>query len=158
MALKTQGSNLYIIDPDATGGPAVLEVGCVTSLTGISVARDQIDVTCLDSEARIFEPGMATPGTATFNINFDPEDETHIRLYDLWRSGAKFEMALGYSDGSAAPDLDTAGLFDLPTTRSWLVFHQVYLSNVPQDLALNSVVTSAVEVQLSGFPDFFKKA
>ncbi len=158
MPLKTQGTQLFIIDPDASGGPAVLQIGCVTSIDGIEATRDQNESTCLDSEARTYEPGLATPGQATFGINFDPADASHIRVFELWQAGTKFEMALGYSDGTAPPNgVDSAGLFDLPTTRSWLVMHNAYFANVPQNLALNALVTANVAVQLSGFPDIFVK-
>lgn len=159
MSLKTQGTHLYIIDPDATGGPEVLQVGCVTSIDGIEATRDQLEKTCMESEAREYEPGMPTPGQMTFGINFDPADDSHVRIYELWRAGTKFEMALGYSDGTAAPSgIDTAGQFELPTTRSWLVMHDSYFANVPQSLALNALVTANVAVQLSGFPDLIRKA
>jgi len=158
MTLKTQGTNLYFIDPDATGGPAVVAVGCVTSIGGISVARDQIETTCLEGVARTYEPGMPTPGQMTFGINFDPSDPSHARIFDLFKAGTKVDMALAYSDGTAPPTLDTSDLFDFPTTRSFIHFEDAYFADVPQDLALNSVVTSTVAVQLSGFPTLFPKA
>ncbi|GAB3282652.1 hypothetical protein GCM10027347_59020 [Larkinella harenae] len=158
MALKTQGTHLYLIDPDAVGGPDVLTIGCVTAVNGIEATREQLETTCLDSPARTYEAGLATPGQMTFTINFDPADESHVRIYELWKAGTKFEMALGYSDGTAVPTVDTNGMFDLPPTRSYLVFHDTYIANVPQDLALNALVTANVAVQLSGFPDLFKKA
>lgn len=155
MALKTQGTNLYILDPE--GSPSVLTVGCVISIDGIEATRDQLESTCLDSAARTFEPGMPSPGQLTFGINFDPSDDSHVRVYDLWKDGTKFEMALGYSDGTAPPTID-AGEFELPTTRSFLIFHDAYIANVPQSLALNALVSANVAVQLSGFPDIFVKA
>lgn len=155
MAIKTQGTQLYIIDPD---DDSLIEVGCMTAINGIEATRDQLETTCLNSDARTYESGMATPGAATFTINFDPSDDSHVRVYELWQSGEKFEMALGYSDGTAVPDVDTAGEFDLPTTRSFLVMHDSYIANVPQDLALNALVNANVSVQLSGFPDLSAKA
>lgn len=157
MALKTQGTQLYIIDEGASGGAEVLTVGCVISIDGIEATRDQLESTCLESEARTYEPGMPTPGQMTFGINFDPADSSHVRVYELWRSGVKFEMAMGYSDGTATPTLDSSDMFNLPTTRSWLVFHDAYIANVPQTLALNALVNANVAVQLSGFPDLIPK-
>lgn len=158
MALKTQKTNLFLIDPDATGGPEVLQVGCVISIDGIEATRDQLETTCMEGEARTYEPGMPTPGQMTFGINFDPSDDSHVRVYELWRSGTKFEMAIGYSDGTASPSVDTDGLFDLPATRSWLVMHDSYIANVPQTLQLNALVNANVAVQLSGFPDLVRKS
>lgn len=158
MALKTQGTQVYIIDPGATGGPEVLELGCVTSIDGLENNREQLDATCLDSEARVYEPGMPTPGQATLGFNFDPQDPSHLRMYDLWRAGTKFEMAIGFGDGTAPPTLGSDDLFNLPSTRSWLVAHQVYFANIPLNLALNALVTASVTVQLSGFNDLYPKA
>jgi hypothetical protein len=70
MAVKTQGTDLYFVDPYDN---SVTKVGCVTSITGINAARDQIEVTCLDSAARLYEAGLGAPGAATFGINFDPQ-------------------------------------------------------------------------------------
>lgn len=155
MAIKTQGTNLYILDPDDC--TTIIEVGCVTAIDGIEATRDQLDSTCLDSPARTFEPGLATPGQMTFTINFDPADLSHIDVYNLWKAGTKFEMAIGYSDGTEAPTAGTGCLFNLPDTRSFLVLHDSFISNVPQSLALNALVNANVAVQLSGFPDLFRK-
>lgn len=159
MALKTARSSLYFIDPDAD---EVVQVGCVTSITGIEASRDQLDSSCLEEDARSFEAGVANPGTASFTINFDPADASHIKVYDLWRLGTNVQWALGLSDGPPAPaalvppTYASDGAFDLPDTRSWVVF-EAYVANVPLDLALNALVTANVSVQLSGFPSVFPK-
>ncbi len=152
MALKTQGSNLYMIDKDITGGPEVMEIGCTVSIDPAGATRDQLESTCLSSPARTYEPGLPTPQQLTFEINFDPADSSHKRVYDLWQSGEKFDMALAYSDGTAPPTLDTAGDFHLPSTRTYMVFHDCFIANVPQTLALNALVNAKVAVQLSGLP------
>lgn len=155
--MKTQGTKLFFIDPSASGGPEMVAIDCVTNADGAEAPRDQIESTCLENEARTYEPGMPTPGQLTLGLNFDPSTASHKRIYDLWRAGTKIEMALGYSDGTDVPDLDSDDLFDLPTTRSFLVFHDAYFANVPQSFALNALVTANVTVQLSGFPDLFVK-
>lgn len=161
MSVKTQGTELWFLDPV---GPAVVKVGCVTTINGLTAARDQIETTCLDSDARTYEAGMATPGTATFGINFDPADESHVRLHELYRQGTKVEWALGWSDFIPGPPADgpppTAGTeedFNLPGTRSWIAFNG-YVSDLPFDFALNAVVASTVSVQVSDFPILVPKA
>lgn len=161
MPLKTQGTQLFIIDPDNC---SVMEIACVTSIDGIAATRDQLESTCLDSAARTYEAGMATPGQMSFTINFDPSEASHNRVYELWQAGTKFEMALGYSDGildsngdMEAPIVDSDCLFDLPDSRTFLVMHDSFFANVPQTLALNALVTANVSVQLSGFPDIFRR-
>lgn len=148
MAVKTQGTELYFIDP--TDG-SVTEVGCVTTITGLTAARDQIETTCLDSTARTYEAGMATPGTASFGINFDPSEASHTRLHELYVAGTKVDWALGWSDGTATPTVDSNDDFVLPSTRTYITFNG-YVSDLPFDFALNAVVQSNVSVQVSDFP------
>jgi hypothetical protein len=147
MALKTQGTQLYFIDPEDF---SVVTVGCVTALTGLTAARDQIETTCLDSTARTYVAGMATPGAAQFTINFDPSDSSHVRLHELYVEGLDLDFVLGWSDGTAAPTSDSTA-FTLPTTRTWIEFSG-FISDLPFDFALNTVVTSNVSIQVSGFP------
>lgn len=155
MSVRTQGTELWFLDPE-TGDP--VKVGCVTTLSGLTAARDQIETTCLDSSARTYEAGMATPGAAAFTVNFDPADESHTRLHELYVAGTKVEWALGWGDYTPwlpalgpVPTGDTAGNFNLPTTRSWITFNG-YVSDLPFDFALNTVVTSNISVQVSDFP------
>ena len=163
MSLKTARTSLYFIDPEFdSSGPGIVTVGCPTSITGIGASRDQLEDTCLEDSARSYEAGLGTPGQASFTINFDPSDDSHIRIYNLWKLGTKVDWALGLSDGPAAPaalvppTLDSSD-FDLPTTRSWITFNG-YIADVPLDLALNAFVTATVTVQVSDFPLIFPKA
>jgi hypothetical protein len=153
MAKKTQGTELYFIDPDTF---AVRKVGCVTALNGLTAGRDQIETTCLDSEAREYMAGMATPGAAQFTINFDPADASHVRLHELYVAGTTLDFALGWSDGTGIAPTSDSTAFDLPTTRTWIAF-EGYVSDLPFDFALNSVVSSQVSIQVSGFPTLVPK-
>lgn len=153
MSVRTQGTMLWFLDPDS-GEP--VRVGCVTSINGLTAARDQIETTCLESEARTYEAGMPTPGAATFGINFDPRDPSHVRLHELYREGVSLQFALGWSDGVAAPTADTAGLV-LPNTRTWIAFDG-FVSDLPFDFSLNAVVSSTVSVQVSDFPALAPRA
>lgn len=155
MSLNVQGSNLYFADPDTS---AIIEVGCVTTLSGLTASRDQLDVTCISSAARIFEAGLLTPGAATFSINFDPSDASHVRLHELYRLGTTLDWALGLSDGTAPPSsLDSNGNFNLPTTRTFITF-EGYVSDYPFDLAIGAKVASNLSVQVSDFPELHVKA
>ena len=127
----------------------------MTAISGITAARDQIETTCLSSAARTYEAGLATPGTAQFTINFDPADDSHVLLHDLYVAGTTLEWTVGWSDGTAPPTA-VAGAFVLPNTRSWVSFDG-FPSDVPFDFGLNSVVTSTISVQMSGFPSLTPK-
>lgn len=161
MAVKTQGTELYFVDPDDN---SVVTVGCVTTITGLTAARDQIETTCLDSAARTYEAGMATPGAANFTVNFDPSDASHLRLHELYVAGTKIDWALGWGDftpgppaAGPVPTVDSDGDFVFPTARTFIAFNG-YVSDLPFDFALNSVVTSNVAVQVSDFPVVVAKA
>lgn len=162
MAILTQFTDLYFLDPDTD---EVVEVGCVTSLTGLTAARDQIETTCLNSPGRTYEAGMPTPGTASFTVNFDTTDESHIRLHELYRLGTKVDWALGWSDYTPPkgpglgpePTANTSGSMDVPVGRTWILFNG-YVSDLPFDFALNTVVTSNISVQVSDFPVLVPKA
>lgn len=134
----------------------MLTVGCTTSISGISAARDQIETTCLESDARTYEPGMVTPGTATFGINVDPADASHVRLHQLFVAGTQLNWAIGFGDGTAVPTVDTAGEFILPTSRTWIDFDG-YISDYPFDFQLSAVVASTISIQMSGMPLFSPK-
>jgi len=160
-AVKTQFTDLYFLDPDSQ---EVIEVGCVTSLTGLTAARDQIETTCLNSPGRTYEAGMATPGTASFTVNFDPSDSSHTRLHELYRDGVKVDWALGWGDydlprgpGLGPEPTVNSGGMDVPDTRTWILFNG-YVSDLPFDFALNTVVTSNISVQVSDFPVLVPKA
>lgn len=152
MAIKTQGTALYAIDP-ADG--SVLTVGCVTSIDGIDTSIDQIETTCIGDTARSYVAGLASPGTASFGINIDPSDESHVRLHQLKVSGAVLTWALGWSDGTAAPTVTTNSSGDdefvLPATRSWLEF-EGFMNSFPFSFAQNAVAQSSVGIQISGDP------
>lgn len=143
--MKTQGTDLYAIDPR---DGSLIDVGCVTSIDGIDSSIDQIETTCLNSAEREYIAGLGTPGTATFGINIDTQDANHIALYEIKQLGLTLDWAIGMSDGTAAPTTDSDG-FVLPSTRSWITFRG-FMNSFPFTFALNSVVQSTVGIQVSG--------
>lgn len=154
MAIVTKGTVLYTIDPD---DESLITVACVTSVDGIDTTNEQIDITCLESLVRQFTAGMSNPGQASFGLNIDTTETSHTRLHQLKVAGTTLWWALGWSDGTAAPTVDSGGTFDLPTTRSWLRF-QGYMANFPFNFAINDVVKSTVSIQISGEPQLTAKA
>lgn len=149
MAVKTQGTQLFVIDPDGSAGCEVLAIQCATSLSGLGAPREQIETTCLEDTARTYVGGLATPGQLTVSVNFDPGNATHLRLYELWKANTSFDFAIGFGPETDVPDVDSACGFDLPTGRSFAVA-EGYVVDVPMELALNTVVTATIPIQLSG--------
>lgn len=158
VATKTQGSQLYIIDPTATGGPELVKVSCATSLSGLSNPREQIETTCLESEAREYVGGLSTPSQLTVTVNFDPTNDSHYKLYQLWRENSEnFKLSIGFG-GSADndPTVDSDGEFSYPTDRTFIEF-EGYVVDVPLDAQLNSVWTAGIPIQISGSYTIFPK-
>ena len=157
MAIKTQGTQLYFID-ETSAGCEVIAVDCATSMTGLSNPREQIEVTCLESDTRQYEGGLSTPGQLTVSINFDPAQESHMRLYELWKlngPNSKFAIGLG-QPVNVAPTVDSACEFEYPITRTFVEF-EGYIADIPLEIALNSVVTTAVSIQVSGAYTIFPR-
>lgn len=150
MPTLAQGTNLYFIN-----GAAVVAVAA-TSISGLSAQRDSLESTDLTMNAKTFMPGLLSPGSAQFSIQFDPSDTTHKALHDAYVAGTSLKWALGWSDGTAAPTV-TLGEFTLPTTRSFMTFNG-FIQDVTFDFGLNSLVTSQVSVQVSGMPTLTAKA
>lgn len=158
MTIKAQGSDLYAIDP---ADNTLLDVGCITSISGIDTAIDQIETTCLNDLSRTYEAGLATPGAATFGLQFDPADPAHIRLHQLKTAGTTLQWVIGFSDGTVAPTAGTDSSGDpefvVSPTRSWLTFGG-YMNSYPFEFALNTMVTSTVGIQVSGEPVLIPKS
>lgn len=151
MAVKTQGSQLYFVTEDS-GGKTIHKVACATNLSGLSAPREQIETTCMDGDGREYESGLGTPGQVTVTINFDPAEESHMALYEMWASGAgNTDFVIGYGGPKDVnPTLDSDGeTLNFPTTRHFLHF-EGYVVDVPHEGGLNSVWTSDVPIQISG--------
>lgn len=149
--MRSAGTNLYFLDPD--NGCAVVEVGCPTTFSGLDSTIDQLETTCLSDTERTYVAGLGTPGTATFTINFDPQDATHQRLLELKNAGTSLVWAIGFPDGTADPTgtTDSAGEceFVIPTSRSWIEF-EGFLNSYSFDFPNAGLITSSIGIQVSG--------
>lgn len=157
MAILAQGTNVYFID-ETGSSPAVVTVDCATSFNPGGAPADQIETTCLESTTREYMPGLRTPGQASLSINADPENDSHILMHQLSETDPSptLKWAIGWSDGTTAPTIDSNGDFDLPADRTWFVF-EGYISDFPFDFSSNTVVTSTVSIQRSGGAQWVKK-
>lgn len=152
--MKTKGTMLYFINP---ANEAVVKGTEITSIDGITAAISQIDTTDLESTGREYIAGFSEPGAASIGVNFEPASADHVLMHSLFREGTTTKFAIGWSDGTSAPTVDSNGNFNLTTNRSWITF-EGYFSNVPFNFSLNEIVRSTVGIQISGFPELTPKS
>ncbi len=160
MAILAQGTQIYFIDPAYdSNGAGVRAVECATSFNPGGAPADQIETTCLEETSRTYEPGLRTPGQATMTINADPSYESHVRMHEMSETdpSPKVKWAVGWSDGTSEPTLDSLDDFDLPTDRTWFVF-EGYISDFPFDFQQNSVVTTQITIQRTGGSQWVAKS
>ena len=158
MSILSQGTNVYVLDPN-DGTPAVLKIEGATSFSPGGDPADQIEDTGLDAFERSYKPGLRTPGQASMGLNADPANASHLTLYDLSRENPApvLKFAVGWSDGTDAPTLNVGeDGFELPNTRTWFTF-QGYIADFPFDFTQNTVVTTEVSIQRSGNSAWIKK-
>lgn len=151
--MRTAGTELFFLDPDDC---SVVQVGCPTSITGLDSTIEQLETTCLESTARTYEAGLATPGTATFTLNINPQDASHKRLLELKSAGLSTKWVIGFPDAigtapSGAVDSDGECRFTLPSNRTWLEF-EGFVNSYAFDFSMNALITATVGVQVSGDP------
>jgi len=149
MSVLTQGTQIYLVDPDDLS--IVTVTGCTAFNPGGSPA-DQIEDTTLEELiARNYKKGLRTPGQASLTINADPQNASHIRLHELSEENVdrQVKFAVGWADGTAPPTADSDGDFVFPATRTWFSFSG-QVTDFPLDFAMNSLVTTAATIQRSG--------
>lgn len=158
MSIFAQGSELYFVDPDTK---AVVKVECPTGFTPGGAPADQLEDTCIDATTKTYKKGLRTPGSATVNLLADPKYASHVRLYELFAEDSdenvNIPFAIGWSDGKGiVPTVDSNGEFVFPTTRTWLTF-EGYISDFPFDFQTNTLVSTAMTIQVSGLSVWIPK-
>ena len=153
MSVVTQGTEGYILvrSPSSGGGFVVMPLGCVTSFDPGADSTDQIEDTCLSVRGtRTYQPGLTTPGAGSIGLNIDPDEASHLELFELSKTKEIISWAVGWSDGTTAPTVNGAGTgFNLPTGRTWNIF-DAYVSGFPFNFAANTVVQATVGLQRRG--------
>lgn len=152
--LKTQGTELFLIDPITSSTPEILKFACPTGITGLGGAADQLEDTCLDALVdRTFKRGLGNPGTVTVPFNFIPTNGSHQILFDLQADGRNLDWLIGFSDAASAPTLNTDDEFVAPASRTSAEFSG-YVSDVTIDIATNEIVRGTLLIQRSGAVSF----
>lgn len=156
MGVLAQGTRIYVIDP---ADDSVITINKVTTFNPGGAPADQLDDTGLENFEREFLAGLRSPGQASLGLNANPQDDGHVRLYELYETNPSpvLKWAVGWSDGTAPPTVDSNGDWVLPTTRTWFTYDG-YIADFPFDFSINTIVASTLSVQRSGGATWTKKA
>ncbi len=153
--IKTQGSELYLINP-LTTETELLKFACPTGIQGVvGGAADQIEDTCLDALTdKTYVRGLGNPGQAAVAFNFIPRNPSHqMVLTDLINDGRVLKWLNLFSESATPPTLDTDGAFVVPTDRTSVAF-DAYISDVSIEEATNEIVRGTLTLQRSGTPSW----
>ena len=145
MAIKTQGTQVYFIDPDDY---SVVEVTGVTSFNPGGAPFDELETTSLTDTDKTYIPGLRSPTEATIELNFDPTNSSHIQIFSMFTAGTVLEWVAGWADDTTDPTADSDG-FTLPATRTWYRLTG-FVKDCPFDFSVNSIVKSTVTIRKSG--------
>jgi len=150
--VKTQGTELWVVNPISGSEPDLLKFACPTGIQGLGGPKSQINDTCLDAtDDETFQAGLGSPGQVTVPFNFIPSNNSHQILFDLKELGTRLPWIIGLSDGTAAPTVATDGTFVPPTSpnRTTIGF-TAYIADVNIDIAGNDIVKGTMLLQRSG--------
>lgn len=148
-SVKTQGTELFLIDVLTSSDPSLVKMTCPTGITGLGGPADQIEDTCLDETERTFVRGLGNPGQVSVPFVLKPQEASHQLLFDLKEDGNNISWIVCLSDGTTDPTLDVDDTFDVPTDRTCFEF-VAYVSDVNIDIATNEVVRGTLTLQRSG--------
>jgi len=161
--LKTQGTELYILD-ETNSGSEVQKIGQITGFSGVGGTAGEITATNFDSTAQEFVTGLKDNGTISINLDWDPQDGSHQTLDSLvnldWDpqdgshqtldslvGGANKRFFIACSESSTDPTFSST--FTLPTDRTTLDFNGGVLS-FQKDASTDDIWRGSVSIRVSG--------
>ena len=148
--VKTQGTQLFLIDRLTSSDPAIVRFACPTGITGLGGPKDQVETTCLEAtDDKTFIAGLGNPGEVSVPFNLIPSAFSHQTLFDLKESGDVLSWIACLSESQTAPTLDSNDEFAAPNDRTSFKF-QAYIADVNLDIAGNEIVRGTLTLQRSG--------
>ncbi|MCH4563344.1 hypothetical protein MKP05_09400 [Halomonas sp. EGI 63088] len=159
MSKLTQGTHIYFVD-DSGSTPEVVRLTKVVALNPGTAPAAQINETTLeDLLYRQYRAGLRDPGQGNMTANVDPNEDSHVALHGLSETSPPptIKWAVGWSDGTDAPTLDSSGEWDLPTTRTWCTY-DAYVADFPFDFQTDTIVLTEITIQRAGGLAWQRKA
>jgi len=152
--VRTQGTELFVVDDITTTDPTLVKMACPTGITGLGGARDQIEDTCLDTVGdKTYQAGLGNTGQVSVPFNLIPRDGSHQQLFAFKQDGRVMKWIACLSESGTDPTIDTDGSWLAPADRSSFVF-DAYVSDVNIDIATNEIVRGTLTLQRSGSVTF----
>ncbi len=152
--VKTQGTELFVIDTVTTTDPTIVKMACPTGISGLGGPRDQIEDTCLDTtDEKTFQAGLGNPGPVSVPFNLIPREQSHQFLFAWKNAGTVMKWIACLSEAATDPTADTDGTFVPPVDRSSFAF-DAYVADVNIDIATNEIVKGTLTLQRSGAVTF----
>lgn len=158
--VKTQGTELFMIETASVSDPVITKMACPTGISGLGGPKDQIEDTCLDNtDDKTYQAGLGTPGQVSVPFNLVPRDGSHQFLFTLQRAGTMLKWIACLSESATDPTMDTDLEFVAPTDRTSFKF-DAYIADVNIDMATNDIVRGTLTLQRSGavVPYFYTPA
>ena len=119
--MKSKGTNVYIIDP--SDGTTVITLGCPTSLSDLGGKRSTEKTDCLDAGDATVELGSIEYNGSKIPLRLNTGNTSHKKVYDIFKSyGSDVWFAIGLSDGTAAPTVQTGAWATFSNTRTYIAF------------------------------------
>lgn len=97
--LRTQGTELHMLDPTAGAGLEIVKIGNITGFGDFGKQANDIPTTNLDSVAVEKISGLPDNGDLGLTVNVDPKSNAHKLLDSLAGTDARRKFVIGYSDG-----------------------------------------------------------
>lgn len=130
--IKTTGTNLVVDNGNGTNTD--ITIGEVISVTGLgSGTNTEIDVTDLASTAKEFRIGLTDNGTASMELNFDPDDVGQDELIAMRDAQESREFTLTLPEGT-----DLTGTFT------------AFVTSFSIDINTDDVCRGTVTLRLTG--------
>lgn len=143
--LKTQGTEVYILDSTDTGNE-VRKIGQITNVGEFSPSTTEIETTDLDSTKKEFVNGLTDNGTITIQYNYDPQDSSQANLLSR-QGGANVRFLIACSESSTDPTYSSG--YTLPTDRTTFDF-TAGVQNVGKGAQVDDIWRGSFTLRVSG--------
>lgn len=147
--IRSQHTEVFIINPAAAAGEEVVKIGNVTGIGEYGASAGDIITTNLDSVAVEKMSALPDNGDLSLTINVADGDAGHEFIEDNAGSATRYEVIVCDSTGVALPTWST-GTVTMPADRTCRSFLASIKSFRIQGVSPDSVLSASVNFGISG--------